>query len=174
MAFSVGVLTASDRGSRGEREDVSGKVIAEMVSTIGGEVTSYRVVSDDLEALKAAMIEMADREKVTLLLTTGGTGFSPRDNTPEATAAVAERQVPGIPEAIRAYSMKITPRAMLSRATAGIRGRTLIINMPGSPKAVREVLEFILPVLPHGLDVLAGDVADCGLPGQGDVMKKKE
>jgi molybdopterin adenylyltransferase len=163
-SFSVGVLTASDRGARGERDDVSGKVIAEMVASIGGRVTAYRVAPDDLEALKAAMIEMADRDRVSLLLTTGGTGLSPRDNTPEATLGVVERLVPGMAEAIRAASLKITPRAMLSRAVAGIRGRTLIINLPGSPKAVRECLEVVLPALPHGLEVLSGGVADCGLP----------
>ncbi|MBE3587419.1 MAG: molybdopterin adenylyltransferase [Thermoanaerobacteraceae bacterium] len=160
--WRVGILTASDRGSRGEREDKSADVIREMVAAIDGEVVAYRLVPDDLEVLKENLITMVDRDRLDLVLTTGGTGFSPRDNTPEATRAVIEREVPGIPEAMRAESMKKTPRAMLSRAVAGIRHRTLIINLPGSPKGVRECLEVILPALPHGLEILTGRGGECG------------
>lgn len=156
----IGILTASDKGSRGEREDLSSGVIREAVADIG-EVVAYRMVPDDREELKKAMLDMMDTDQVELLLTTGGTGFSPRDITPEATLDVIERQVPGIPEAMRAASLKITSRAMLTRSVAGIRGGTLIINMPGSPKACRECLEVILPVLPHGLDILLGKDGEC-------------
>lgn len=156
----IGILTASDKGSRGEREDLSSGVIREAVADIG-EVVAYRMVPDDREELKKAMLDMMDTDQVELLLTTGGTGFSPRDITPEATLDVIERQVPGIPEAMRAASLKITNRAMLTRSVAGIRGGTLIINMPGSPKACRECLEVILPVLPHGLDILLGKDGEC-------------
>ncbi len=156
----IGILTASDKGSRGEREDLSSGVIREAVADIG-EVVAYRMVADDREELKKAMLDMMDTDQVELLLTTGGTGFSPRDITPEATLDVIERQVPGIPEAMRAASLKITNRAMLTRSVAGIRGGTLIINMPGSPKACRECLEVILPVLPHGLDILLGKDGEC-------------
>ncbi|MDI3481707.1 MAG: molybdopterin adenylyltransferase [Tepidanaerobacteraceae bacterium] len=157
----IAVLTASDRGARGEREDVSGKVIEEMVSAIGGEVVDYSVVPDDLAVLKESMLKMCEKG-ADIIFTTGGTGLSPRDNTPEATLAVIEREVPGIPEAMRQKSLEKTPHAMLSRARAGIRGKTLIINLPGSPRAVRENLEIILPALPHAVEVLKGRVEDCG------------
>ncbi|MQL51151.1 molybdopterin adenylyltransferase [Desulfofundulus thermobenzoicus] len=160
--WRVGILTASDKGSRGEREDKSADVIREMVAAIDGEVVAYRLVPDDLEVLKENLITMVDRDRLDLVLTTGGTGFSPRDNTPEATRAVIEREVPGIPEAMRAESMKKNPRAMLSRAVAGIRHRTLIINLPGSPRGVRECLEAVLPALPHGLEILTGRGGECG------------
>jgi molybdenum cofactor synthesis domain-containing protein len=159
--ITAGVLTASDRGAKGEREDVSGKIIEEMVSSINGIVIKYRVVPDDPDALKNAMIEMCD-SGIDLILTTGGTGLSPRDNTPEATLAVIEKEVPGIPEAMRQKGLEKTPHAMLSRARAGIRGKTLIVNLPGSPRAVRENLEVILPALPHAVEVLRGRVKDCG------------
>ncbi|MGB9803844.1 MogA/MoaB family molybdenum cofactor biosynthesis protein [Desulfofundulus sp.] len=160
--WRVGILTASDKGSRGEREDKSAQVIRDMVAGIRGEVVSYHIVPDDPDVLKEMLIKMADQEKLDLILTTGGTGFSPRDNTPEATRAVIEREVPGIPEAMRYESLKKTPRAMLSRAVAGIRHKTLIINLPGSARAVRECLEVILPVLPHGLEILTGRAGECG------------
>jgi molybdenum cofactor synthesis domain-containing protein len=158
--FKAGIITASDRGARGEREDVSGRVLVELLSGLA-EVTSYLVVPDEKEALSAQMIHMADSLGVDLILTTGGTGLSPRDVTPEATLAVIDRLVSGIPEAMRAASMQITDRAMLSRAVAGTRGKTLIINLPGSPKAVKECLAVVLPVLEHGLAILSGKAGEC-------------
>lgn len=160
--YKIGIITVSDKGSRGERVDESGPVIREMVGTLGN-VVSYKILPDDIDALKEAMMQMADREKVELLLTTGGTGLSRRDNTPEATLAVIEREVPGLPEAMRAESMRKTNRAMLTRAVAGVRKNTLIINLPGSIKGVRECLEVIMPVLPHALEILTGRGGECGL-----------
>ena len=142
------IITSSDSGYAGKREDVSGPVIAEMVREAGYEVVWQKVLPDE-------------QGKADLLLTTGGTGFSPRDVMPEATLAVAERMVPGIPEAMRAYSLQFTKRTMLSRAASGIRKRTLIVNLPGSPKAVRECLEYILPQLDHGLKILLGLDGEC-------------
>ncbi|NPV30094.1 MAG: molybdopterin adenylyltransferase [Firmicutes bacterium] len=162
----VAILTASDRGSRGEREDRSAEVIREMVTSVGGEVAAYDVVPDEKEILTAKLIEFADKEKVDLILTTGGTGLSPRDVTPEATLAVIDRIIPGIPEAMRAAGLKQTPHAMLSRAVAGTRGQTLIINLPGSPRAVRENLEVVLPALPHALETLQGKGRECARPEQ--------
>ena len=155
------IITSSDSGYAGKREDVSGPVIAEMVREAGYEVVWQKVLPDDQAMLEEAMKEICDEGKADLLLTTGGTGFSPRDVMPEATLAVAERMVPGIPEAMRAYSMTITKRAMLSRASAGIRKKTLIINLPGSPKAVRESLEYIIDSLEHGIEILTGEASDC-------------
>ena len=155
------IITASDSGYRGEREDLSGPAIREILEREGYEVISMDILPDDQVMLAGKLQEIADSEKAELILTTGGTGFSERDVTPEATEEVIERKVPGIPEAIRAYSMTITKRAMLSRATAGIRGKTLIINLPGSPKAVREALEYILPELKHGLGILSGTEGEC-------------
>ena len=155
------IITASDSGYRGEREDLSGPAIKEILEREGYEVISMDILPDDQVMLAGKMQEIADSEKAELILTTGGTGFSERDVIPEATEEVIERKVPGIPEAIRAYSMTITKRAMLSRATAGIRGKTLIINLPGSPKAVRESLEYIIYALAHGLEILSGEARDC-------------
>lgn len=160
--WRTGILTASDKGSRGEREDKSAAVMRELLAGMDGRVLVYRIVPDDLEVIKKSLVEMSDVDKLDLILTTGGTGLSPRDNTPEATRAVIEREVPGIPEVMRAESMKKTPRAMLTRAVAGVRHQTLIINLPGSPKAVRECLEVILPALPHGLEILTGRGGECG------------
>jgi len=160
--IKVGIITASDKGSRGEREDVSAQTIKELVQAIDGVVEQYRIVPDEQHLLSQTMIEMIDQHKMTLVLTTGGTGFSPRDVTPEATLDVIERLVPGIPEAMRRESAKVTPRAMLSRATAGIRGNALIVNLPGSPKGVRECLGVILQQLPHGLEILSGSGGECG------------
>ncbi|MBM7867382.1 molybdopterin adenylyltransferase [Heliobacterium gestii] len=157
----VGILTASDKGSRGEREDRSGRLIEEAVQTIGGAMAAYKVVPDERDQIAAALREMTDDLGLDLIFTTGGTGFSPRDVTPEATLDVAERMVPGIAEAMRAESMKITPRAMLTRSVAAIRGRTLIVNLPGSPKAVQECLDIILPALPHGIEILKGEASEC-------------
>jgi molybdopterin adenylyltransferase len=159
--YKIGIITVSDKGARGERVDESGPAIREMVKLLG-EVTSYQVVPDDLDLLKEAMIGMSDKEKVDLILTAGGTGLSPRDNTPEATLAVIQKEVPGLAEAMRSESMKKTNRAMLSRAVAGTRNSTLIVNLPGSVKAVRECLAVILPALPHGLEILTGRGGECG------------
>lgn len=159
MVFSV--VCVSDSCAAGVNEDRSGPVISEMLSSLG-EPFEYLVVPDEKERISEALTALCDRMKSGLIVTTGGTGFAPRDVTPEATKAIIEREVPGIPEAIRAKSLEITPRAMLSRATAGIRGGTLIINLPGSPKAVRESLEVVLPVLPHALETLAGNTHGCG------------
>ena len=155
------IITASDSGYRGEREDLSGPAIKEILEREGYEVISMDILPDDQVMLAGKLQEIADSEKAELILTTGGTGFSERDVTPEATEEVIERKVPGIPEAIRAYSMTITKRAMLSRATAGIRGKTLIVNLPGSPKAVRESLEYIIDTLAHGLEILSVEARDC-------------
>ena len=155
------IITASDSGYRGEREDLSGPAIKEILEREGYEVISMDILPDDQVMLAGKLQEIADSEKAELILTTGGTGFSERDVTPEATEEVIERKVPGIPEAIRAYSMTITKCAMLSRATAGIRGKTLIVNLPGSPKAVRESLEYIIDALAHGLEILSGEARDC-------------
>jgi molybdenum cofactor synthesis domain-containing protein len=160
--YRVGILTASDKGAAGQREDLSAGAIREIISGLGWRVEGYRVVPDDLEAIRGALIDMADRERLDLILTTGGTGFSPRDVTPEATKSVIHREVPGIPEVMRSVSLKKTSRAMLSRASAGIRNRTLIINLPGSQRAVRECLEAIVDSLPHGMDILTGRGGECG------------
>jgi len=159
-SYKLAVVTASDKGAKGQREDKSGEVIMEKLRPLA-DVIDYRIVPDEKELLKKAFIELADEKKVDLILTTGGTGFSPRDVTPEATLEVIERQVPGIPEAIRWQSCQITPKAMLSRGTAGIRGKTLIINLPGSPKAVAECIDVFLPVLDHGLEILSGRGGEC-------------
>lgn len=159
--FSVGIITASDKGVRGEREDVSGAVIREIVEQFGYQVTSYVVLPDEQELLEQELLRLADGGHCQLILTTGGTGFSPRDVTPEATRRVIEREVPGISEAIRAYSMSITKRAMLGRGISGIRKQTLIVNLPGSPKAVRESLEYIIGELEHGLRILCELTGEC-------------
>lgn len=161
MAFRVFVLTSSDSGYRGEREDLSGPAIEEAVTSAGYTVSGRALLPDDRGMLAQKMRDVCDNDEADLLLTTGGTGFSERDCMPEATADVTERAVPGIPEAMRADSMKITKRAMLSRAAAGIRGKTLIVNLPGSPKAVRECLDSILPTLGHGIEILRGTAHDC-------------
>ena len=155
------ILTASDSGYAGEREDVSGPTIRKILEENGYQVVHTILLPDDRELLAQEMSRIADEGVAELLVTTGGTGFSPRDCMPEATMDITERAVPGIPEAIRAYSMTITPRAMLSRAAAGIRKYTLIINLPGSPKAVKESLEYILPSLEHGLEILTGTASNC-------------
>lgn len=157
----VAIITSSDSGYEGTREDVSGAVVREIAEANGYEVVQMLLLPDDRQRLAEAMKEICDTQAAELILTTGGTGFSPRDCTPEATMDVAERMVPGIPEAMRAYSMNFTKRAMLSRAAAAIRQTTLIINLPGSPKAVRECLEYILPEVGHGLEILTGKANNC-------------
>ena len=160
--YRVGIITSSDKGAAGEREDLSGPAIETMLPSGLYQVVSYRILPDEMEELKGEMIRLSDEEQCDLILTTGGTGFSPRDITPEATLAVCDRMAPGIAEAIRAYSLAITKRAKLSRAVSGMRGKTLIINLPGSPKAVKEALEYILDTLPHGIDILTGKAGECG------------
>lgn len=155
------VITASDSSYRGEREDLSGPMAKEILENAGYEVVSVEILEDNREMLSAKFREIADHHLAELLVTTGGTGFSPRDITPEATEDVIERRVPGIPEAMRAYSMTITNRAMLSRATAGIRKQTLIVNLPGSPKAVKESLEYIIGALGHGIEIMTGEATNC-------------
>lgn len=159
-SYRFAVITASDKGAAGLREDVSGPLIAEMLRPWGDVVESH-LMPDEQEQLSAMMRHLADEKGVDLIVTTGGTGLSPRDVTPEATLAVIERAVPGIPEALRAKSLEITSRAMLSRAVAGMRGRTLIVNLPGSPKAVKENLGVLTEVLDHALEILSGRGGEC-------------
>ena len=160
--YSVGIITASYKGSRGEWEDLSGKLIETIMKEKGYSVKRNVLLPDEEEALYHEMVYMADELNINLVLTTGGTGFSKRDVTPEATQKAIVRQVPGISEAIRYNSLQITPKAMLSRGVSGIRGNTLIINLPGSPNAVKECLSFILEPLFHGLQILIGDTSECG------------
>lgn len=157
----VGIITLSDKGFIGEREDKSGPAIENIVKENGYDVVYYKILPDDPEMLKKEMIALCDDDIVDLILTTGGTGFSKRDNTPEATLEVAERLVPGIAEAIRAYSLTITKRAMLSRGVSVIRKNTLIVNLPGSPKAVEEALTYIISELDHGIRILKGTASEC-------------
>ena len=159
--FTVGIITSSDKGYSGEREDKSGEVIEEIVSENGFKVIKKIVLPDEKTFLEKEMINMCDNLNVNLLLTTGGTGFSKRDITPEATKAVIEREALGIVEAIRFYSLQITKRAMLSRAISGIRKNTLIINLPGSPKACKEALDFVLDDVKHGIEILLGKAKEC-------------
>jgi molybdenum cofactor synthesis domain-containing protein len=158
--FTAGVLTVSDKGSRGERVDESGQVIKAALVSLGASEIKYGIVPDERSAISAKLREWSDAG-VDLVLTTGGTGLTPRDVTPEATLDVLDRVAPGFAEAMRAYGMKQTPQAMLSRAVAGIRKKTLIINMPGSPKAVKECLEAISPALPHAIETVRGQASEC-------------
>ncbi|MEA2022256.1 MAG: molybdopterin adenylyltransferase [Candidatus Caldatribacteriota bacterium] len=160
--IKVGILTVSDKGSQGEREDLSGKKIKEIVSEIDGEVKYYKIIPDDQELIKKELIKAVDNMHLDLIFTTGGTGLAKRDVTPDATSEVIEKIVPGISEIIRSESFKKTNRAILSRAISGIRGECLIINLPGSPKGVKESLEIILEALPHGIDILKGQASECG------------
>jgi molybdopterin adenylyltransferase len=160
-SFKAGVLTISDKGSRGERVDESGKTAAEMLKAAGFDSVRVKIVPDNIEQIVGTLVEWADKERLSLIVTSGGTGLSPTDLTPQAMRSVIDYEVPGIVEAMRAESLKKTPHAMLSRAVAGVRCRCLIINLPGSPRGVRENLSVVIPALQHGLSKLAGDPADC-------------
>jgi len=164
----IGILTISDRSSQGRREDLSGPALHELLKSQGWQVNEVEVVPDEMQMIKDRIVRWSDSNQVDIILTTGGTGFSSRDITPEATLDVIEREAPGIAEAMRAESLKITPHAMMSRARAGIRGRTLIINLPGSPRAAMENLNVILPIMEHAVELLSGD------PGaeQGHIYKE--
>jgi molybdopterin adenylyltransferase len=160
--FSVGILTISDKGSRGERQDKSGQAIREILSSMDVSVLNYDTVPDEKDLIVEKLVKWADKDNLDVVVTTGGTGLTPRDVTPEATLAVVDRIVPGFAEAMRAESLKKTPHAMLSRAVVGTRGKCLIVNLPGSPRAVRECLQVILPALPHALETLKGQSDECG------------
>jgi len=162
MTYSAAVLTISDQGFRGLRTDTSGPALCELLQSDGWDVVHTAILPDEESEIRSALLYCADTLHIHLVVTTGGTGFSPRDVTPEATKAILERETPGIPEAMRAESMRITPRGCLSREAAGIRGKTLIINCPGSEKAARECLPAVLPALRHGIEILCGETAECG------------
>jgi molybdopterin adenylyltransferase len=164
MKFRVGILTVSDTGHAGERQDTAGPELGCQLDSRCFAVATYQVVPDEPEAITAQLVTWSDEDNLDLILTTGGTGLSPRDTTPEATLRVAQRLVPGIPEAMRAAGLAITPHAMLSRGVAVIRGRTLIINLPGSPKGARENLAAVIEALPHALEKLKGSLSECGAP----------
>ena len=160
--WKAAVVTLSDKGYAGDREDKSGPLLYNMLEEAGYEVTEVRLLPDEQKMIEQCLCELADEKKVDLIATTGGTGFAPRDCTPEATFAVATKNAPGIAEAMRLASLQVTPRAMLSRGASVIRNQTLIINFPGSPKAVKESLEYVLPQLGHGLGILRGTDGECG------------
>ena len=159
--INVGILTVSDRSSRGERVDESSKAIREALAQLDVDVKRYEIIPDEIDIISTELTEWVDGEKLDLILTTGGTGLSPRDVTPEATLRVVDKLAPGFAEVMRSESLKITPMGMLSRAAAGVRGTTLIINLPGSPKAVRECLQAIMPALPHAVEVVRGEAVEC-------------
>lgn len=159
--YRIGVLTLSDKGSQGQRVDESGPVVQEMLHAVG-QVTHSSVLPDDIKSITELLIAWSDQEQLDLIVTTGGTGLTPRDVTPQATLQVIDYEVPGMAEVMRMQSLKKTSHAMLSRAIVGVRRQTMIVNLPGSPKAARENLEAVLPALPHALAKLAGDPSDCG------------
>jgi molybdopterin adenylyltransferase len=165
MQMQAGILVISDRGWRGERHDKSGQIAKEAISRLSIDVTEYEVVPDEANIISQKLREWSDNVGLDLILTSGGTGLSARDVTPEATLVVIDKTIPGLTEAMRIETMKKKPEAILSRAIAGNRGKCLIVNLPGSPKAVQECLDVILPVLPHALDILGGRVSDCGHGG---------
>ncbi len=160
--FTVGILTASDKGAAGKRKDESGPAIAAFMEGIGGSIGRLVIVPDDRNSIAAQLIEFCDQDQFDLVITTGGTGFSKRDITPEATTDVIERQIPGFTDIIRLTSFESNPRAILSRAISGIRGNSIIINLPGSPRGVKEALEIIGPSLVHGIEILKGTASECG------------
>ena len=162
--FNLGILTISDKGWRGQREDKSGKVIRDSLSLLDSRVIKYEIVPDEVEIISNKLTQWADEGEVDIILTTGGTGLGPRDVTPEATLSVVDKVVPGFAEVMRAETFQKTPFAILSRAVAGVRGKCLIINLPGSPKAVRECLEIVLPVIPHAVEILKGEVTEHAVP----------
>ena len=162
--LNTGIITVSDKGWRGQRQDKSSQVIKDILSSQGYKFAKYEIVPDEAELIAAKLIEWADEGSVDVILTTGGTGLAQRDVTPEATLSVVDKVVPGITEAMRAETFKVTPSAILSRATAGVRGRCLIINLPGSPKAVRECLGVIIPVIPHAIEIIKGEVTEHKAP----------
>jgi len=162
MNIKVAIITLSDKGSKGEREDESGRTIREMITGINFSVVHYEVLPDEKQRIIDVLSRLSDSGTIDLIITTGGTGVSVRDVTPEATLAVIDRELPGMAEAMRAESLKKTPHAMISRAVAGIRKQTLIVNLPGSPRAVRENLAVILPALPHAIEKIKGDPRECG------------
>jgi molybdopterin adenylyltransferase len=164
IRFKAGVLTMSDKGSRGERVDESGELARHILEDEGFEITEYKIVPDKVEDITSTIKDWCDIKKLSLIVTSGGTGLSPTDVTPQAMLKVLDFEVPGMAEAMRAESLKKTPHAMISRAMAGVRGSTLIVNLPGSPKGVKENLEIVLPALKHGLSKLSGDPADCATP----------
>mgnify|MGYP001166006045 CR=1 FL=1 len=161
MGFRAVIITVSDRGSRGERADASGPEIAGMLEKAGMEILGSRIIPDEKEDIRRTLIEWSDGGKADLIVTTGGTGVSPRDVTPDATREVLDREIPGMAEAMRRHSAAVTPHAMISRAMAGIRGRTLIINLPGSPRGARENLSVVIPALAHAIEKIQGDPRDC-------------
>ena len=159
--YSVAIITISDKGSRGEREDLSGPAIKELIIPLPAQVQFYEVIPDETESISATLKDCSDKLNCDLIITTGGTGVGPRDVTPEATRAVIDREIPGMAEVMRMESLKKTPHAMISRAVVGTRGQSLIVNLPGSPKAVKENLSSLLPALSHAIDKIKGDDADC-------------
>lgn len=159
--MKVGILTVSDRSSRKEREDLGGPLIKKIIENKGGQVIAYQIVPDEEKMIANRLIDLSDKQDLDLVITTGGTGFSPRDITPEATLKVIERRTPGLEEVMRMEGYKKNKKAVLSRGVCGIRGKTLIVNLPGSPKGIEEGLEILLPMLPHAVEVLRGEVKDC-------------
>lgn len=159
--IKAAILTISDKGSRGERKDGTGEVLRSLLEESSYEIVYYKIIPDEIDKIVEELMKASDELKVDLIITNGGTGFSKRDVTPEATLKVIHKQVPGIPEAMRMRSLQITPKAMLSRAVAGIRNETLIINLPGSPKGALENFQVVMPALRHGIDILKGEASEC-------------
>lgn len=165
--FNLGILTISDKGWRGQRYDESGKVIRDSLSLLDSHVVKYEIVPDEIDVISHKLAEWTDEGHIDVIITTGGTGLSQRDVTPEATLSIVDKVVPGFAEAMRAKTFNTTPMAILSRATAGVRGKCLIINLPGSPKAVKECLEVILPVIPHAVEIIKGEVTEHSWKAEG-------